>query len=39
MRDMFVVTQIDDRQELNEMKSILEIYIVNNRIRELAKFA
>ena len=39
MRDMFVVTQIDNRQELNEMKSILEIYIVNNRIRELAKFA
>jgi hypothetical protein len=39
MRDMFVVTQIDNRQELNEMKSILEIYVVNNRIRELAKFA
>lgn len=34
---MRIVSEINSRQELDELKSIMEIYIVNNRIRELAK--
>ena len=36
---MKIVSEINNRQELDELKSIMEIYIVNNRIRELAKNA
>lgn len=34
---MKIVSEVNNRQELDELKSIMEIYIVNNRIRELAK--
>ncbi len=33
---MRVVTEINTRQELDEMKSIMEVFVVNHRIRELA---
>jgi len=32
---MMVVTEINTRQELDEMKSIMEVFVVNQRIREL----
>lgn len=37
MRNMIVVSEIKTPQELSEMKSIMEIFVVNNRIKELAK--
>ncbi len=36
---MRIVSEINSRQELDELKSIMEIYVVNNRIKELAKNA
>jgi len=36
---MKVASEIKTRQELNELKSVMEIFIVNNRIRELAQSA
>jgi hypothetical protein len=39
MRDMILVSEIQNREELTEMKSIVEVFVVNHRIRELAKFA
>ena len=39
MREMLVVSQINTQQELNEMKSIMEIFVVNTRIRQLARLA
>ena len=39
MRDVKVASDIRTREELNEMKSVMEIFIVNNRIRELAQMA
>jgi len=37
MREMMVVSEIHSQQELNEMKDIMEIFIVNYRIKELAR--
>jgi hypothetical protein len=34
---MKVASEISTRQELNELKSIMEIFVVKNRIRELAR--
>jgi len=39
MRKMKIVSEVKTRQELNELKSVMEIFIVNNRIRELAQAA
>lgn len=36
---MKIVSEIKTRQELDELKSIMEIFIINNRIRELAQGA
>ncbi len=36
---MKIVSEVKTRQELNELKSVMEIFIVNNRIRELAQDA
>jgi len=36
---MKIVSEVKTRQELNELKSVMEIFIVNNRIRELAQAA
>jgi hypothetical protein len=33
---MKIASEVSSRQELNELKFILEIFVVNNRIRELA---
>jgi hypothetical protein len=32
---MKIASEISSRQELNELKFILEIFVVNSRIREL----
>lgn len=34
-----VVSEIKTQQELSEMKSIMEIFVVNNRVKELARLA
>jgi hypothetical protein len=39
MENMMVVSEVKSQQELSEMKSIMEIFVVNNRIKELARFA
>jgi len=36
---MKIVSEVKTRQELDELKSVMEIFIVNNRIRELAQDA
>ncbi len=36
---MRIVNDIKSRRELNEMKSVMEIFVVNSRIRQLAKNA
>jgi hypothetical protein len=36
---MKIVSEIRSQQELDEMKSIMEIFVVNNRIRQLAEMA
>jgi len=36
MRDMKVVSDVRTQEELVEMKAVMEIFIVNTRIRELA---
>ena len=35
-KKMMMVTEITSKEELDEMKTILEIFVVKNRIRELA---
>ncbi len=37
MRDMKVVSDVRTQEELVEMKAVMEIFIVNTRIRELAR--
>lgn len=39
MMNMKIISQIQTRQELDEMKSIMEVFVVNNRIHELARIA
>jgi len=39
MRDMKVVSDIRTHEEMVEMKTVMEIFIVNGRIRELARLA
>jgi len=34
---MIVVSEIRTQQEFDEIKSIMEIFVVNNRIKELAQ--
>ncbi len=36
---MIIVSEINTRQELDEMKSIMEVFVVNHRIRELARIS
>ena len=36
---MKIVSEISSRDELNEMKSIMEIFVVNNRLKQLAERA
>ncbi len=36
---MKIVSEINSRDELDEMKSIMEIFVVNNRIKKLAELA
>ena len=36
---MKLVSEVKTREELNELKSVMEIFIVNNRIKELAQAA
>ena len=35
-RKMMLVSEISTKQELDEMKAIVEIFVVGGRIRELA---
>jgi len=39
MMEMKIATDISNRQELDEMKSTMEIFAVSNRIRQLAQMA
>lgn len=36
---MKIVSEISTRAELDELKSIMEIFVVNQRIKELAELA
>jgi len=36
---MKIVSEIKTQQELNELKSTMEIFIVSNRIRQIAQLA
>jgi len=36
---MKIVSEVRTQQELNEMKVVMEIFIVNTRIRQLAEMA
>ena len=36
---MKIVSEINTRQELDEMKSIMEVFVVNTRIRKLAQMS
>jgi len=36
---MKIVTEVTTQQELNELKAVMEIFVVNNRIKELARSA
>jgi hypothetical protein len=33
---MRIVSEVTSQQELDEMKSVMEIFVVSNRIRQLA---
>ena len=39
MENMKIVSEVKTQQELSEIKSIMEIFVVNNRIKELARLA
>jgi hypothetical protein len=39
MKNMKIVSEINTRQELDELKSIMEIYVVRHRIKEIAQTA
>ncbi len=34
---MRIVTELTTRQELDEMKSVMEIFVVSNRIKKIAE--
>jgi hypothetical protein len=36
---MRIVSEINNKQELEDMKIVMEIFVVNNRIRQLAEMA
>ena len=36
---MKIVSEVKTQQELDELKIVMEIFIVNNRVRELARLA
>ena len=36
---MKIVSEVKTQQELEDMKTIMEIFVVNNRIRQLAGMA
>ena len=36
---MKIVSEVRSQQELNELKTVMEIFVVKNRIRELAQMA
>ena len=36
---MRIVSEIKNKQELEEMKVVMEIFVVNNRIKQLAEMA
>jgi len=33
---MKIVSEINNRAELNELKSVMEVFVVNHRIKQLA---
>jgi len=39
MRKMKIVSQVTTQQEFDEMKTVLEIFVVSNRIKQLANLA
>ena len=36
---MKVVSDVKTKQELDEIKTVMEIFIINNRLKELARLA
>ncbi len=36
---MRIVSEINNKQELEEMKIVMEIFVVNNRIKQLVEMA
>jgi len=36
---MKIVSEVGSQQELDELKAVMEIFVVNNRIKELAQSA
>lgn len=36
---MYIASEINTQQEFNDLKTVMEIFIVNNRLKELARTA
>jgi len=36
---MKIVSQVETQQELDEMKTVMEIFVVSNRVKQLAGLA
>ena len=36
---MKIVSEVKTREEFDEMKSIMEVFVVNNRVKQLAEMA
>jgi len=36
---MKIVTEVNTQQELDEMKTVMEIFVVSNRIKQLVEMA
>jgi hypothetical protein len=36
---MKIASEIRSEQELNDLKAVMEIFVINNRIKELAQMA
>jgi hypothetical protein len=36
---MRIISEINNKQELEDMKIVMEIFVVNNRVKQLAEMA
>lgn len=38
-KNMKIASEINNRQELNELKSVMKIFMINTKVRELAELS